>query len=74
MSASLPERHWLPFTDNRAFKREPRLFVEAKGMHYWDERGARILDGSPGLFTSAAGHCRPEIAAHLRDALADERP
>ena len=69
MSASLLESHWLPFTDNRAFKREPRLFVRALGMHYWNERGDRILDGSSGLFTSAAGHCRPEIAKAVGEQL-----
>lgn len=69
MSASLLERHWLPFTDNRGFKREPRLFVRASGMHYWNERGDRILDGSSGLFTSAAGHCRPEIAKAVGEQL-----
>src|SRR5207237_10328113 len=57
------ERHWMPFTSNREFKREPRLFVRASGMHYWTATGRKVLDGSSGLFTSAAGHCRPEIAA-----------
>ena len=63
------ERHWLPFTDNRSFKREPRLFVRASGMHYWNDRGEKILDGSSGLFTSAAGHCRPEIAKAVGEQL-----
>ena len=62
LAAETLESHWLPFTDNRSFKREPRLFVRAEGMYYWSERGAKIIDGSSGLFTSAAGHCRPEIA------------
>ena len=57
------ERHWLPFTNNRDFKREPRLFVRASGMHYYTPSGRKVLDASSGLFTSAAGHCRPEIAA-----------
>jgi beta-alanine--pyruvate transaminase len=57
------ERHWLPFTNNREFKRAPRLFVRAEGMHYYTPDGRKVLDGSSGLFTSAAGHCRPEIAA-----------
>src|SRR5580658_6410320 len=57
------ERHWMPFTSNRDFKRQPRMFVRASGMHYFDPSGRKILDGSSGLFTSAAGHCRPEIAA-----------
>ena len=63
------EQHWLPFTNNRDFKREPRLFVRASGMYYWSQRGEKILDGSSGLFTSAAGHCRPEIAAAVAEQL-----
>jgi beta-alanine--pyruvate transaminase len=56
------ERHWMPFTGNREFKRHPRLFARASGIHYFDPEGRRILDGSSGLFCSPAGHCRPEIA------------
>jgi beta-alanine--pyruvate transaminase len=63
------ERHWMPFTPNRDFKREPRLFVRASGLHYWSTDGRKILDGSSGLFTSAAGHCRPEIAAAVHEQL-----
>ena len=63
------EQHWLPFTNNREFKREPRLFVRASGMHYWSQTGQKILDGSSGLFTTAAGHCRPEIAKAVGEQL-----
>jgi len=63
------EQHWLPFTNNREFKREPRLFVRASGMHYWSQTGQKILDGSSGLFTTAAGHCRPEIAQAVGEQL-----
>ncbi len=63
------EQHWMPFTNNRGFKREPRLFVRASGMYYWSQQGRKILDGSSGLFTSAAGHCRPEIAQAVSDQL-----
>lgn len=56
------ESHWLPFTENRTFKQDPRLFAAAEGMSYWDEAGRRVLDGVSGLFVAAAGHCRPEIA------------
>jgi len=54
--------HWMPFTPNREFKADPKVVVRAQGMHYWDYRGRKLLDGASGLFTSAAGHCRPEIA------------
>ena len=56
------EEHWMPFTDNRGFKKDPRLVVKAEGIHLWDQRGGRILDGSSGLFCSPAGHCHPKIA------------
>ena len=63
LTAEKLERHWMPFTNNREFKREPRMFVRASGMHYWTPGGAKVLDGSSGLFTTPAGHCREEIAA-----------
>ena len=61
-TANTLEKHWMPFTGNRDFKADPRLVVRGEGVYYWDHKGGRILDGSSGLFCSAAGHCRPEIA------------
>jgi beta-alanine--pyruvate transaminase len=63
------ERHWMPFTSNRDFKREPRLFVGASGMHYLTPTGRKVLDGSSGLFCTPAGHCRPEIATAVAEQL-----
>ena len=63
------EQYLLPFTNNRGFKREPRLFVRASGMHYWSQHGHKILDGCSGLFTCAAGHCRPEITKAVAEQL-----
>jgi beta-alanine--pyruvate transaminase len=56
------EELWMPFTANRAFKRAPRLLVEAKGMYYTAADGRRILDGTAGLWCVNAGHCREPIA------------
>ena len=53
---------WMPFTPNRAFKREPRLLQRSRGVHLWTDDGRRVLDGVAGLFTCAAGHGRREIA------------
>jgi beta-alanine--pyruvate transaminase len=63
------EQHWMPFTNNREFKREPRMFAKASGMYYWSQHGDKILDGSSGLFTTPAGHCRPEIAKAVGEQL-----
>jgi len=56
------DSYWLPFTPNRAFKKEPRILVRAEGLHFWNDRGDRLLDGCSGLFCCALGHGRPEIA------------
>jgi beta-alanine--pyruvate transaminase len=61
-----PDALWLPFTSNRRFAAEPRLFVRAEGLHLWNQRGQRLLDACSGLFCVALGHGRPEI----RDAVA----
>jgi len=29
------EPYWVPFTPNRAFKKRPRIFAGAKGLHYF---------------------------------------
>ncbi len=55
------EQHWMPFTDNRGFKKAPRLVVEAEGVWLTDQKGGKVLDGSSGLFCSPAGHCHPKI-------------
>ena len=53
---------WIPFTPNRDFKDDPRMFVRASGKYFYGPDGNPILDGSSGLFTTPAGHARPEIA------------
>lgn len=56
------EHLWLPFTPNRDFKADPRLFARAEGVHYWTDDGHRLLDGCSGLFCVPLGHGRREIA------------
>ena len=52
---------WMPFTDNRYFKANPRLLVSAKGMYYQASDGREILDGTAGLWCVNAGHGRASI-------------
>ncbi|MBS1105227.1 MAG: aminotransferase class-III [Deltaproteobacteria bacterium] len=61
-TAPLLDHFWLPFTPNRDFKAEPRLFARAEGVHYFTPEGRKLLDGSSGLFCVALGHGRREIA------------
>jgi beta-alanine--pyruvate transaminase len=53
---------WMPFTPNRSFKADPKLFVRAEGMYYWTDHGDRVIDASSGMFCVNAGHGRREIA------------
>ena len=61
-SPATMDNHWMPFTPNREFHRDPKVFAKAEGVYYYDTAGNKILDGSSGLFTTPAGHGRREIA------------
>jgi adenosylmethionine-8-amino-7-oxononanoate aminotransferase len=56
------QQFWMPFSPNKEFKREPRMFERAEGMYFYTPDGRKLIDASAGLFCVAAGHCRPEIS------------
>jgi beta-alanine--pyruvate transaminase len=56
------DAHWMPFTGNRQFKRDPRMLVAAEGCYYRDADGRKVFDGLSGLWTCGLGHGRREIA------------
>src|SRR6476620_11175725 len=58
---------WMPFTNNRDFKANPRLLVSAEGMYYKDVDGNSILDGTAGLWCTPCGHAQPKIVAAVRE-------
>lgn len=60
--ANALESFWMPFSANKEFKSEPRMFARAKGMYFYTPDGREVIDASAGLFCVAAGHCRTEIA------------
>lgn len=57
---------WMPFTANRSFKSDPRLFVSAQAMHYRSSDGRPVLDGTAGLWCVNAGHGRAPITEAIR--------
>ena len=56
------QQFWMPFSPNKEFKQEPRLFARAAGMYFYTPDDRAVIDASAGLFCVAAGHCRPEIS------------
>ncbi|MBL4917316.1 aspartate aminotransferase family protein [Szabonella alba] len=62
---------WMPFTANRQFKKNPRMFVAAKDMHYTTAEGRQVLDGTAGLWCCNAGHCRPKITEAIQKQAAE---
>ncbi|MFH5924977.1 aspartate aminotransferase family protein [Roseomonas xinghualingensis] len=67
---------WMPYSDNRYFKQNPRMLVRAEGMSYYTSEGREILDGTAGLWCCNAGHGRREIteAIQKQAALMDFAP
>ncbi|PQO22473.1 aspartate aminotransferase family protein [Rhodobacteraceae bacterium WD3A24] len=62
---------WMPFTANRQFKKAPRMFVAAEGMHYTTADGRQVLDGTAGLWCCNAGHKRPKITEAIQKQAAE---
>ena len=56
------QAHWMPFTGNRQFKRDPRIITGAQGAYFTDAAGRKVFDGLSGLWCSGLGHGRREIA------------
>ena len=54
--------HWMPFSSNRSFKKNPRLITSAKGVYLKTHEGNTLIDASCGLFCNPLGHGREEIA------------
>ena len=55
------ESLWMPFTPNKSFKKDPRIIVGAKDMHFISDDGRDILDATAGLWCVNAGHGRKKI-------------
>ncbi len=61
------EPFWMPFTANRQFKANPRMLVGAKDMHYTNQEGRQIIDGTAGLWCCNAGHNRRPIVEAIQN-------
>lgn len=55
------DAHWIAYTGNRQFKKDPRILTAAAGRYYTDADGRQIFDGLSGLWTCGLGHAVPSI-------------
>lgn len=60
------ESFWLPFTSNRAFKKQPRLVDRANGMFYYTPDGREVLDMVAGLWCCNTGHGHPKVVQAIQ--------
>jgi len=63
------DHQWLPFTPNRSFKKDPRVFVKAEGMFFTTHDGKQVLDGISSLWCVGAGHNRKPINEAIKKQL-----
>jgi len=63
------EEYWIPFTDNKGFKSDPRLIVSGSGNYMTNHQGGQVIDGSSGLFCSPAGHAHPKIVEAVHETM-----
>ena len=61
------DAHWMPFTGNRQFKKDPRIIIEAEGRYYKDSNGRKIFDGLSGLWTCGLGHKVAKINEAIKE-------
>ena len=69
MSTNNLENWWMPFTDNKAFKANPRLLKGAKGMYYTKNDGTDIIDSTAGLWCCNVGHGNAKITEAISNQL-----
>lgn len=47
------DAHWMPYTANRSFQRDPRMIVAAHGSYLTDDQGRKIYDSLSGCGPAA---------------------
>ena len=63
------DHQWLPFTPNRSFKSDPRVFVAADGCEFTTHDGKKVIDGISSLWCVTAGHNRKPINEAIKKQL-----
>ena len=58
---------WKPFTANREFNADPRIFVKSDGMYYYTNKGEKILDAVSGLWCCNLGNNHPKVVEAIKE-------
>ncbi len=49
------DAHWMLFTANKAFRKNPRMLVSSSGMYWTNDKGAPVLYMTSGLWCTNLG-------------------
>ena len=60
------EEYWMPFTNNRSFKKSPKMISRAEGVFYYTPDGKELLDSASGLWCVNAGHGQKKITEAIQ--------
>ena len=66
--------HWMPFSSNKDFKKNPRIIVKAEGIYLKTHDGNTLIDGSSGLYCNPLGHCLLYTSPSPRDSDTSRMP
>lgn len=61
------DAYFMPFTQQKNFKKKPRMLSKAEGMYYYTDDGRKMLDAFAGLWCVNAGHNHPKIVEAIRE-------
>lgn len=57
---------WKPFTANREFNIDPKIFVKSDGMYYYTNKGEKILDAVSGLWCCNLGNNHAKVVEAIK--------
>lgn len=58
---------WKPFTANKEFNLDPKIFVESDGMYYITDKGEKVLDAISGLWCCNLGNNNPKVVEAIKE-------
>ena len=57
---------WKPFTPNKEFNKDPKIFVKSDGMYYYTDKNEKILDAVAGLWCCNLGNNNKKVVKAIK--------